>query len=60
MFQVTWSDHLLSLTVGFNVDGGGGNTLGEMEMGMLVRLVRLLNTRNRRRLKKLPSSERFK
>lgn len=37
----------MSLTVGFDVDGGGGNTLGEMEMGMFVRLARLLNTRNR-------------
>lgn len=43
-FQVTWSDHPLSLTV----DSGGGNTFGEMEMGMLVRLARLLNTRNKR------------
>lgn len=34
--------------------------MGEMEMGMLVRLARLLNTRNRRRFKKVPSSKRFK
>ena len=59
-FQVTWSDHPMSLIVGFDVDGGGGNTLGEMEMGMLVRLARLLNTRNRRRFKKVSSSKRFK
>ena len=40
MFQVTWSDHPMSLTVGSDVHGGGGNILGAMEMGMLVRLAR--------------------